>query len=208
MSKGIRLLKKLREVRSFLYRGPGKMWVSASTLKCMSTSYIQEQIDDKHLEMSWAINHTLSYLLKEGLIDIRPTQAGRDLVKAFLESYKVAREKWEKKAEERRQTRQIVRTGSFSLDGITLCGVHVDVKGHYGDVTVEASSRYKYIKLRKNGVRTYVQKGRLYSKIVTDITNVLESPIGRLWVVRVGAKRIERFLNNAKVSVKNKSEAG
>ena len=90
-----------------------------------------------------------------------------------------------------------MRTGSFSLDGITSRGIHVDVKGHYGDVIVEASTKYKCIKLRRNGVRTtYVQRGSLYNKIITDITNVLKSPTGRLWVVRVSAKHIERFLNN------------
>ena len=209
MSKGIRLLKKLSEVGPFLYRGPGKMWVSASTLKCMYTSYVQKQIDDKQLEMPWAINHTLSYLLKEGLAEIRPTQTGCELVKAFLESYKVSHERWERKAEGRRQVRQNVRTGSFSLDGITPHGIHVDVKGHYGDVIVEASTKYKCIKLRRNGVRTtYVQRGSLYNKIITDITNVLKSPAGRLWVVRVSAKHIERFLNNHVTKSKNRKGVG
>ena len=92
-----RLLKELSKVGPFLYRGPGKMWVSASTLKCMYTNYVQKQID-KQLEMPWAINRSLSYLLKEGLAEIRPTQTGRELAKAFLESYKVSHERWEREA--------------------------------------------------------------------------------------------------------------
>lgn len=211
MSNGV-YLKKLKEVKSFLYRGPGGVWVSATTLKCMSTSYVKEQINNERLEMPWVTNHALSYLLKENLVEIRPTQAGRELVKNFLKSYKVTRGDWEEKVEGRRCSRQIAYTGTFSLDEVVPYDDHVDVKGHYGsqcgNITVEASSRYKYIKLRlqKNNVRTYVQRGSLYNKIVTDITRALMAPEGRMWIVKVGVDRVKRFLSNHVIEGKNRVE--
>ncbi|RLI41409.1 hypothetical protein DRO59_07040 [Candidatus Bathyarchaeota archaeon] len=182
--------KKLKNV--YLQLEDGR-WAPTLALKCMETEFVKKKIS-KYFGIPRSMIFALSYLLKQGYAEIKVTQEGYEFAKAYLESYNQRSKRMSSAAKERRRMRRVALEKPFSLDKIVPCGSSATIFGFYEDVTVEVSSFGHYIKLKSGDVISYLSKGRIYNKVMSDVANALMSPEGKLWVIKVGANRLERFL--------------
>jgi len=136
-------------------------------------------------------NDALAYLLKEGYVEMKPTQAGREFMKVCLSLYRQRAEKMSNGAKERRRMRQVALKGTFNLVMIELLDSLVVIHGRYKNVSVGIASADNYVKLQKGEVASYIGSGRLYRKIIADVVDALMSPKGRLQMIKAGANRVK-----------------
>ena len=170
-------------------------WVHSSTVKCMHNEFVRENIGRTR-----SINYELDFLLKKGYIEIRQTQAGREFEERYLKLYEQREQRLISAAKKRRRMRYIAQRGTFCLDKVVSHQEpYSTVYGHYADVEVVAEE-VGYIRLKREQEMTFINKGKLYEKILTDIANVLMSPKGKLWVVKVGVSRVKWFLKWHKIN--------
>jgi len=172
-------------------------WVPSVVLKCMYTDFVSQNI--KRSVMPAAVNRSLAFLITRGYVEIRPTQAGLDFTDRYLKLYRQREKRLTDSTKERRRMRLAAQKGTFRLDKIVSGGASSDsyatVHGYYSDIKVEVTTSYKYIKLKKGGVLTYVDKGKLYEKILSDIAYALMTPEGRIWLIKIGVNRLKWFVN-------------
>ena len=179
--------EKLKNV--CIHLGDGT-WVPTTVLKCMDFDFVRESVASR-IRMPSAIGESLAFLIKRGYVEIKPTRAGREFVNEWMKLYEQREEKLTSAAKERRRMRSIAQKGPFHLDEIHTRGSHVTVYGHYGEVGVEVSSICRYVKLKKGQIVSYVDKGKLYDKIMTDISTALMSPEGRLRLLKVDVNQLK-----------------
>jgi len=171
------------------------VWVHSVTVKCMHNEFVRENIG-----RACSINSVLNLLLKKGYIEIRQTQAGREFEERYLKLYEQREQRLISAAKKRRRMRYIAQRGTFCLDKVVSHQEpYSTVYGHYADVEVVAEE-VGYIRLKREQEMTFINKGKLYEKILTDIANVLMSPKGKLWVVKVGVSRVKWFLKWHKIN--------
>jgi len=172
-------------------------WVSPTTVKCMCTEFVRKSVNRTGMPSS--ISGALAFLIKRGYIEIHPTQAGRKFADRFMRLYEQRERKQADATKVRRQMRHTALKGTFCLDKVAPSEYprdsNVVICGHYDDVRVTVSSIYKYIKLKKGHIESYVDKGKLYDKIITDVSTVLMSPEGKLWLLKVGVSQLKWFVN-------------
>jgi len=174
-------------------------WVSPTVLKCMHSDFVRKSVDRTGMPSS--ISSALAFLIKKGYIEIHPTRAGREFADRFMRLYEQRERKLVNATKVRRQMRHTALKGTFCLDEIIPSEApsdpNVTICGHYeDDVRVTVTSIYKYIKLKKGHIVSYVDKGKLYDKIITDVSTVLiESPEGKMWLLKVGVSQLKWFVN-------------
>ena len=186
------------KLKNVCLRVEDETWVSPLVLKCMHTDFVRESVN--RAEMPSSIGGALAFLIKRGYIEIRPTQAGREFADRFMKLYEQRERDLADATKVRRQMRHTVLKGTFCLDEIIPSEApndpSVTIRGHYKDVVTEVSSVYKFIELKKGHVVSYVAKGKLYDKIMTDVSTVLiKSSEGKLWLLKVGVSQLKWFVN-------------
>ena len=144
--------------------------------------------------MPESIGMALIYLLKNGYIQLKPTCAGHEFANQVLEEYNWEERRKHDMVAERRRMRSVVQRSKFELDKITSRKDSSTIYGHYDSIQVEAFTYGRYVKLQEGDVMTYVGSGKLYNKLLSDITTALRSPKGRLWLVKAGVGHLERYL--------------
>jgi len=172
-------------------------WVSPTVLKCMRPEFVRRNVD--RFGMPPSISGALAFLIKRGYIEIRPTQAGREFADRFMKLYEQRERDLADATKVRRQMRHTALRGTFCLDKIIPSEApndpNVTIRGHYKDVVVEVNSVRAFVKLKKGHVVSYVDTGKLYDKIITDISAALMSPEGKLWLLKVGVSQLKWFVN-------------
>jgi len=187
------LLKEIRELKSNRSVRVGSKWVSTLHLKCMDHEFLLRSVKERR-KMPESIGMALIYLLKNGYIQLKPTCAGHEFANQVLEEYNWEERRKHDMVAERRRMRSVVQRSKFELDKITSRKDSSIIYGHYDSIQVEAFTYGRYVKLRKGDIMTFVGSGKLYNKLLNDITTALRSPKGRLWLVKAGVGHLERYL--------------
>jgi len=172
-------------------------WVSPIVLKCIRPEFVRRNVG--RYGMPPSISDALAFLIKRGYIEMRPTRAGREFANRFMKLYEQREKKQADVTKVRRQMRYTALRGTFCLDKITPSETsndpNVDIYGHYRDVVVKVNSVRRFVELEKGHVVSYAFAGKLYDKIMTDISTTLMSPKGKLRLLEVGVSQLKWFVN-------------